>query len=351
MPALSAPLWIHVLLHSSDYILELITAIWMLLTWRKQVDYCRLYIGLFFALSLLGSVFSQWVLIRISDAANMPLLEPQTTVFSFPIFLMLMLYVLECSQGHWLHYKRALWLFLPWLLVGMATLIICQRGMTPLYDIGDIASNPDKPDVWLRLTALLLYMPYGVYAWIEAHRHTSTHAHTRVQALLTLLMTITFILGNGLRLWTFDILHVVFYITVAILALHAEVFCQTNEENKHEAALTPRFMDLPLEERIHILLNEQQIWLNPEITLEEMSHMAGTNRTYLLQKVKELGYRNFSDMINRHRIAHAVAEQKRDPEAKLLDILFASGYRSRTSALRNYKTYTEQNNSIQTNMI
>lgn len=341
MPSISAPLWLHVLLHSSDYILELITAIWMLVTCRKQADYVRLYIGLFFALSLLGSVFSQMVLIRVSNVGNMPLLEPQTIVYSFPIFLMLMLYVLECGQGHWLNYKRALWLFLPWLLVGGTTLTLCFRSLTPIFDMGDVVANADQPDVWLRMTALLLYLPYGIYTCIEAHRMAPTHAHTRVQALLTLLMTITFILGNGFRLWTFDILHVVFYITVAILALHAEVFIHQKDEDKPEDALPPRFMDLPLEERIRILMNEQQIWLNPEITLEEMSHMAGTNRTYLLQKVKEMGFRNFSDMINHHRIAHAVAEQKRNPEAKLLDILFSSGYRSRTSAMRNYKTYTE----------
>lgn len=341
---MSTPILIHIYLHSIDYILELITMVWLLVRWKEKGNYARLWLGLFFAVSLAGSAMSQWVLIKNPSATLLPIMSPNPIVLSFPICYLLILYVLEYCQTEHRTQKWRIKMLLPWLIVAVPTMVVCRIEVTPLYHLSDIINHLDKPDVWMRILSLLIYLPYGIYTYAAERKSRTEYPHIRWQALLLLLMTITFVTGNGLRMWVFDVLHVAEYILVAILGIHAEFLYtptekDTPESQDEEACQSLTYMELPPKERIRILIEDEKVWLDPNMALNDMAQQVGTNRTYLLQMIKEMGYKNFSDMMNQHRIAYAIAEQKRQPNKALLEILYASGYKSRTSAMRNYNTY------------
>ena len=50
------------------------------------------------------------------------------------------------------------------------------------------------------------------------------------------------------------------------------------------------------------LMNDPAVWQDSELTGNKIVHLVGTNRTYIQQAAKQLGFENLSDMINRRRI-------------------------------------------------
>lgn len=359
MPALSAPLWIHILLHSTDYLLELVAAIWLLVTWRQRTDNSRLYLGSFFLFSFIGSVLAMWNLASEPESLFLPVLSPNPVLWTFPIFLLVVFYILEAANPEGISIRQMLRMFIPWAILVVPTWWICRKVNTPLYSLNDILFCFSCPDVWLRLLCIILFIPYGIYAYVMARRSTTRRPHLRQIGFVVMLMTFAFVGGSGLRLLTFDLLHILLYIVLGLLCLYAEYFSTRKDKqgdgrwkrDNGQWALEPipSIEDIdtevmgqkPLKERVRILMNEKRVWLRSDLTLDDMVKMAATNRTYLLSIIKEMGYKNFSEMINLHRIRYAMEEHAMYPEEPMLDILFRSGYRSRTSANRNLKTYGE----------
>ena len=95
----------------------------------------------------------------------------------------------------------------------------------------------------------------------------------------------------------------------------------------------------PLINQIYKLMDEQQIWRNPDLNLMELSSMLNTNRSYLSKAIHDAGYKNYSDMINRRRISEFVSMAKNGEIENVQDTFFSVGFRSRETALRCFKKY------------
>lgn len=93
-------------------------------------------------------------------------------------------------------------------------------------------------------------------------------------------------------------------------------------------------------ERLSYFMEEEEVWRNPDLTLNELSIMLGSNRTRLCQLVQEAGYEGYKDFINRYRI-HAFLQLVHEGNVtSIQDALFSVGYQSKMTALRHFKTYT-----------
>ena len=63
----------------------------------------------------------------------------------------------------------------------------------------------------------------------------------------------------------------------------------------------------PLEEKLNALMENERLYLNPQLTLNELSMALGTNRTYVSQFLNEVKRTNFCDFINMYRIKASCA--------------------------------------------
>lgn len=107
---------------------------------------------------------------------------------------------------------------------------------------------------------------------------------------------------------------------------------EPNEEN--EPATADKFG--PILKR---MMEEQQLYLQPDIKINELAQQVGTCRTYLSNYLnQELGV-SFSDYINRQRIEYAKALMAQSPNLALAEVAVASGFASVTSFVRNYKKF------------
>lgn len=92
--------------------------------------------------------------------------------------------------------------------------------------------------------------------------------------------------------------------------------------------------------RLRYLMEEEKIYLEPNLKISDVAVRAGTCRTYISNYINQQMGMSFSDYINKQRIAHAEALLESEPDAKISYLSMASGFVSEQSFLRNYRKFT-----------
>ena len=93
-------------------------------------------------------------------------------------------------------------------------------------------------------------------------------------------------------------------------------------------------------EKLIVLMEKEEVWRDPNLTLNSLSAMLGTNRTRFCHLVQEAGYTGYKDYINRHRIHAFLQLVKTDGTTSIQNAFFSVGYQSKMTALRHFKMYT-----------
>lgn len=327
---------LYTFLHSADYLLELLIGVILLATWRKRPDRSRLFLGAFFVASVAGSLVGiARVIVGGGDWVSVPQLSPLTELVGFPVFFLLLMYIAECVLPYYFTWQRTLLALLPWILI---------EGLALLTN-------------WFPL-CVLLYMLFPLYAgalliclrW--AKRVSSSRRFFSLLCTLVVIMTFTYIGGHGLRLWLFDVLHEVFYLAICLLSLFLEFYDrltysphaeeaepepENNESEPIDDKVLPEDITAELERRIRQLMEEKELWREPELTQEELAHRTYTNRTYLTRAIQHIGYSGFKDYVNRLRVEYIKQQLLRPNHDRLQDIFYDAGYCSRGAAWRNFK--------------
>ena len=116
---------------------------------------------------------------------------------------------------------------------------------------------------------------------------------------------------------------------------------RTNKEqvsNDDSAALKDA-VNRSMTERIIALVENDKIYLQPDLKLDDLAQMMHTNRTYIYQAVNQQMGISFNEFINRYRIAHAKRLMASDPTLSINDVALQSGFASLSSFYRNMKKY------------
>ena len=82
------------------------------------------------------------------------------------------------------------------------------------------------------------------------------------------------------------------------------------------------------------LMDQERIYLNAELTLNDVARMIGTNRSYLSDYFNHELKSSFSDYINNLRLAHAETLMNMNHEISIDEISSASGFNSTTTFRR-----------------
>lgn len=90
------------------------------------------------------------------------------------------------------------------------------------------------------------------------------------------------------------------------------------------------------------LLENEKIYLNPELKITELCRELNTNRTYLSNLINQEFRVSFNDLINRYRVQHAISlfENGKGNNVSLNDMAAASGFGSLSSFNRAFKKNT-----------
>lgn len=87
------------------------------------------------------------------------------------------------------------------------------------------------------------------------------------------------------------------------------------------------------------LLEQDEIFTNPELRITDVATMLNSNRTYTSKLCNEIFQTNFADTINKYRVQRAVNLMKSNFTKKITfeDIIFMSGFSSESSFYRSFK--------------
>lgn len=92
---------------------------------------------------------------------------------------------------------------------------------------------------------------------------------------------------------------------------------------------------------LDVWMKQQEAFRKPDLKLQYVAQELSTNRTYLLEALKQEAGQTFSEYVNRLRIDYARQLMKKHPEWDKAHIAELSGYSSRSSFYRNLKIYSK----------
>lgn len=334
----------------------------MLAKHRQQNDRSRLLIALFFLASAVASTGEIAIALCAPDyAGGFLLMDPKIILCGFAIFFLLLLYPVEMLRPNWLNWRRLLALLSPWIALVAVLLTFHYFDVRPLLSVDDVLAHLREPNVWLRVLLTFIYVPYGVWLLVMQHNWRNSSAPMpwlRAVVALTLCMTVTYFCSRGLRLFWGNVAHETLYLALTALILYIELAIRLRvPDDKVDATYSPPVvaLDLPddtpaappqggespaviaeMARRVTQAMDNPDVWQNPELTQTDLIRLVGTNRRYCQLAIRQLGYESYPDMINRRRVAYIQRQLRQNPGQNLQNLFYEAGYRSRTSAWRNF---------------
>ena len=110
-------------------------------------------------------------------------------------------------------------------------------------------------------------------------------------------------------------------------------------DDSEKVTAVPSANSIIIYEKLENLMNNEQIFLQNDLLLNDVAKLLGTNRTYLLQALSSCAHMTFKEYINRKRIAHAEQLIINNPHMPKTEIATQSGYNSMSAFYRNYALY------------
>lgn len=94
-----------------------------------------------------------------------------------------------------------------------------------------------------------------------------------------------------------------------------------------------------LSTRLLRLINEERLYLRPNLKINDLAKLLNTNRNYIYNAINvEMGI-SFSEFINHKRIDYAVRLMEKTPNVQLSEVAMKSGFSSVSTFYRNFKLF------------
>lgn len=308
------------------------------------------YTWMLFGLIFLTRLVMGWVGIPVAERA----LPVANIMGGLCVVMLLYLYPLEIINSAWLSRKRAILFFLPGVLLVLSLWFI-RPFARDLFSFADIWTYIGEFNVWYRLLVLLFGLSfYSVllyfipYSWMRATvYHSWIVLYTLKIQVIATLFVVFMLTGSALV----SSIHLLVWIVVGVTTTYRELFIRF--EMPHEEVLpveSPVAEVLPapvdetdedasLADQLSRLMDNEEIWRNPDLDLPDLALLLNTNRSYLSKAIQHCGYKNFPDLINRKRIAEFLKLADAGRVVSVQDTFFYVGFRSRETALRCFKKY------------
>ncbi len=265
-----------------------------------------------------------------------------------------------------------------YILLYWITVFIDNGSIIQIHSFQELINALPRPQVWIRIVSFLHFCIFTVWVSIQVVKMYRQHKK-QIADLFSYrenisLSGLPYLLGFFCLLETgavFDIgfawkggyLHIVsnfcycgFYYVLTFLGLRQPDIYNPDEvawqkENEKEGSGPKSLNNISISSNIRmqlikelkILMEEQKIFLNPELRLDFVAKELKTNRTYLSLVLKEDFGENFIGFVNRYRIEEAkqlIAEM--DARLSFYEIAEKVGFKSISSFNVFFKRITNQ---------
>lgn len=298
--------------------------------------------------ALLSGMLAMFVLIiNISMAQSRfttLVLQPWIGLVYLSMHIVMTLYPIKVVRPDWLTPKRYFFLFLPTLLLAITYLLFTNR-WTVLQGPQDIWAHIMEPDVMARLAGLIIMLPYClILLWLPYNKRSSSASHVWIWEYSLGLLGIS-LLHVTLMLTHHPALFIILPLAVSVFFYSSTEYELTDRLNPKPAADTPE--DQPVHAvvspeqtlwpRIVRLMDQEQVWRDPDLTLVSMARLCATNVTSLNHAIHQETGNSFRALLNAKRIENVATQLRMNADTDIQEAFFNAGYRSRITAWRNFK--------------
>jgi len=286
-------------------------------------------------------------------------------VISVPILLVAIfmvisyiMYPIEVVSPGYLNFKRILILYSPWFVLVGIYVISRQIGVSfpPYHSLFHMLPDITEFHVWFRLLLAALIFAPVLFVYIIPYTRRYNNADKRWMYRYTLVLMINTVAYMILLVSDFLAYKIAYYYISAgcsIYIAYMELFERLIEVRKEPMimnhAVSIQEIDDSEEsfakknhlgERVVLYMKKTKDYRDPDISLNKLASSLCTNRTTLSKALHELGYSNFNAYINTLRIEDFIRRIRNKESDNYQDAFYNAGFRSRATALRNFKQYT-----------
>ena len=176
---------------------------------------------------------------------------------------------------------------------------------------------------------------------------------TSIKSLLTLLVLVSVIsflcniigryqfVGSIALLAVPSITFSILILLIGHIGIHQQFYIKDIVEEEERADELLREKKYDLKKSISRLIEEEKLYLMPNLKTEDLAKRLNTNRNYIYQAINvEMGV-SFSTLINRKRVEYAVRLIDKEPNLQLNDVAMKSGFSSASAFYRNFKLFMD----------
>ena len=323
---------------------------WLLFMRRKYGDRSRTMLAWCFTLcgiAVLVRVLMGYRGWPVSDEVLLPS-DLNSGLFTILLFF---LYPIEVIRPGWLSAKKMLVMALPWIMFN--AILLFTPDIRHLDSFSQISVYAGEFNVWIRLVILALFIPMCFVLLGIPHNWARSSADNRWIMLYTvgtqgIAVLYLFSMLTGYTL--VNALHIAYCMALCLAVTYQELYLRimvpagsvpktdiVSVSPEPEASEADSF---PLWRELNRLMEEEELWRNPDLTLENVAKQLGSNRTTIANLIRRHGYDDYRHFINRRRIAEFLKIAATDRRINIQDTFFNVGFRSKNTALRYFRKLT-----------
>ncbi|MBN2103482.1 helix-turn-helix transcriptional regulator [bacterium] len=147
-----------------------------------------------------------------------------------------------------------------------------------------------------------------------------------------------------------QILFIIYFLASLVMAMvvmfwglrHPQLFVGWEEKQKYKQSPEFQADKAMVQSKLITYMDSEKPYLNPLLTLEELSRKAGIPGRYISQVINGELNQNFFDFINTYRIREAqrLLKEKKTEKRTVLEILYEAGFNSKSVFHIAFKKYT-----------
>lgn len=271
------------------------------------------------------------------------------------------MYPIEVISPGWLNWKRVLTIYIP---------VVCLCGFykltrwagvvyTPFDSMAELSQQIGSFEVLFRIVlALLFFLPALLLYFLPYTRkyNNADHKWLRGYVITVIINTVAVLVVLNSCNMVVRTLYYVVSVSCSMYLVYQELFVRLIRESQEELSMQPEVEPYIQAEPVVLLeqnhktgllfakleqyINQNQLWRNPDLSVNELTRPLATNRTYLRETIHQQGYESYTTYINRKRINEFIQIIQQQGGGNFSQIFYDVGFRSKATALRNFRKFT-----------
>ena len=319
-----------------------------ILLWKRRKessDYSRIiwavfsWISAFFTLTF---IMRTWQETTTADGA---FFEPEHTFVPILMQMTFFLYPLEVIRPTISRAKVYVLLFTPLILlvsVGMCAGI----EYTTIYTYADLWQHIGEFNVWFRLLTLTVMLFYCFSLFLVPYDWRKSSADKKFIMFYSCGFCLIGLLHFSIQMshayslvLAHQIVWITFFLAVAWYELRERLLVPQTVLEQVESCDGDSTDDC-LWKEINLLLDNNDKWRDPNLSLSSLSEQLASNRTYVGEAFKRNARMTFIEYLTKRRIGYVIDALQANPNADIHELLNHVGYRQRSTAWRNFQKIT-----------